>query len=122
MLITGFSAAIASRIETGLASMCEVSTNTSTRASNSGTSLRVPRKWTAWPSDNSPASVSSAARRGPSPMTRKRASGNFRRTIAAARRNNSWFFSGRSAATMPAVGVPGGRPKVCRRARLGQRG
>ena len=48
-----------------------------------------------------------ASARGPSPTTRNRAAGSCRWTSAATWRNSSWFFSGRSAATMPTTGAAG---------------
>ena len=73
----GLPQAMASRIETGLASMCEVSTCTSISASSSGMSARVPRNSTlSLQSQLLGRAIPASARRGPSPMTRNLRLGN----------------------------------------------
>ena len=64
MATTGFSAAIASKIDTGFASMCDVRASTSIRESTSGTSLRVPTKRTAEESESDLARSSRVPRSG----------------------------------------------------------
>ena len=96
---TGTPAASASNATTDWPSEFEATTITSARAISARASGRAPVKRSTAPSSSSAASPSRRARSGPSPTTRKRASGTAARTCAAACRKRSGSLTATSRPT-----------------------
>jgi len=100
----------------GKPSLTEAITLAARSGRMAATSRRYPVKRTVFSRPRAFARAAHAARRGPSPTIRKRASGRARATTAAASMNSSWPLPSARRAIMPTSGAAPGTPSSARSA------